>query len=140
MWNCRLNFSLEFRFLFHYFPREFSSDGREDVFDHDPESFSAPWPVEDVDKGVDHVDQPVPRVSDHTYQLFVGNSLQGNQIKYVDWEDEDEIAQGQDDGRLHDCFGSSFVVLVWIFPQYSRVGYDDDNEGYPHPDGVNNCP
>ena len=89
-----------------------SSDGGEDVFDHDPESFPAPWPVEDVHKGIDHVYEPVPRVGDHTYQLFVGPSLQGDQLQYIDGQDEDEVAQGEDDGRLHDRLGSAFVVSV----------------------------
>ena len=115
------------------------SDGRDDVFDHDPESFSAPGPVEDVHEGIDHVDEPVPRVGDHTYHLFVGPSLEGDQLHYVDWEDKDEVAQGQDDGGLYDGLGSTFVVEVGIFPQYCRVRYDEDNEGYSHPDGVYYC-
>ena len=107
-----LKFCLKFRFLFDYVPRELSPNGRADVFDHEPESFSEPWPVEDVHKGIDHVDEPVPRVGDHTYQLFVGSCIQGDQLLYVDWNDKYEVDKGENDGGLHDFFGSIFVVKV----------------------------
>ena len=80
--------------MFDYVPRELSSDGREDVFDHEPESLSEPWPVEDVHKGIDHVHEPVPGVGDHSYQLSVRPHIQGDQLQYVDWNDKYEVAQG----------------------------------------------